>query len=138
MGLHLNALVERYVSVWNEADPKARRAIITELWTEDGVHAVQPPQEVAKVAADIGLTAVLRSRGHAELENRVTRAFEEFVAPGTYTFRPRDNAARVDDVVKFGWEMLAVDGDEVAAVGLEILVLDPRGRIRADYQFIEA
>jgi hypothetical protein len=34
--------------------------------------------------------------------------------------------------------MVPVGGGEVAAVGLEILVLDDDGRIRTDYQFIEA
>jgi hypothetical protein len=38
--------------------------------------------------------------------------------------------------VKFNWEMVSSDGEAVA-VGLEFLVLDPDGRIRLDYQFIE-
>ncbi len=33
--------------------------------------------------------------------------------------------------------MVRTAGDEVAAVGLEILVLGDDGRIRIDYQFIE-
>jgi len=41
-------------------------------------------------------------------------------------------------VVKFNWEMVPADGGETAAVGLEILVLGPDGRIEADYQFIES
>jgi hypothetical protein len=66
----------------------------------------------------------------------VTRAYEEFVAPGTFTFSSRRNADRLHDVVKFTWEMVSRDG-EVAGVGLEILVLDQDGRIRTDYQFVE-
>jgi hypothetical protein len=52
-------------------------------------------------------------------------------------FRARDNAAGMDDVVKFNWEMVRISDGEVAGVGLEILVLDDDGRIRIDYQFIE-
>jgi hypothetical protein len=68
----------------------------------------------------------------------VTRAYEDFVAPGQFTFRPRDNADALRDVVKFSWEMVPAGGGEAAATGLEILILGPDGRIEADYQFIEA
>jgi hypothetical protein len=53
----------------------------------------------------------------------VTRSFEEFVAPGEFAFRARDNADRLGNVVKFNWEMVPI--------------LDDDGRIRRDYQFIE-
>jgi hypothetical protein len=36
----------------------------------------------------------------------VTRSYQDFVAPGEFSFRRRDNAARLDDVVKFNWEMV--------------------------------
>ena len=52
------------------------------------------------------------------------------------TFRRRDDVERLADVVKFHWEMVSAGG-EVAAVGLEFLVLARDGRIRIDYQFIE-
>ena len=66
----------------------------------------------------------------------MTRAYEEFIAPGKFSFRSRHNAARLGDVVKFQWEMVS-KGGEVAGVGLEFLVLAADGRIRLDYQFIE-
>jgi hypothetical protein len=66
----------------------------------------------------------------------VTRAYEEFVAPGTFSFRARGDADRLHDLVKFRWEMVGAPGD-VAAVGLEILLLGADGRIVRDFQFIE-
>jgi hypothetical protein len=60
------------------------------------------------------------------------------LAPGEFSFRARDNAARLEDVVKFNWEMVRKSDGTVAAVGLGILVLGDDGRIRTDYQFIEA
>ena len=68
----------------------------------------------------------------------MTRSYEQFIAPGEFVFRPRDNADRLGDVVKFNWEMVPSGGGEPAGVGLEVLVLDDDGRIRMDYQFIEA
>jgi hypothetical protein len=74
---------------------------------------------------------------HAALEARATSAHEQFIAPGEFSFRRRDDVQRLADVVKFRWEMVSKDG-EVAGVGLEFLVLAPDGRIRRDYQFIES
>ena len=130
-------LVDRYVAVWNEPDADRRRKAIAGLWTEGGAHILQPPREIQQVAGPLALTATLEARGHDALEARVTRAYEQFVAPGKFVFRSRDNAARLHDVVKFNWEMVPAGGGAVVAVGLEILVLDGDGRIRIDYQFIE-
>jgi hypothetical protein len=130
-------LADRYVAVWKEPDATRRRNAIRELWTEDGVHLLQPPQEIRQPAATLGMTPTLEARGHDALQVRVTRAYEEFIAPGEFIFRSRDNAARLHDVVKFNWEMVPSGGGAVAGVGLEVLVLDDDGRIRIDYQFIE-
>ncbi|WP_440072351.1 hypothetical protein [Streptosporangium sp. OZ121] len=130
-------LVGRYVAVWNEPDAELRRKAVAELWTEDGVQILQPPQEIRESAAVLGLTPVLEARGHEALEVRVARSYEEFIAPGKFFFRRRDNADRLADVVKFNWEMVPAGGGEPVGVGLEILVLGGDGRIRTDYQFIE-
>jgi hypothetical protein len=66
-----------------------------------------------------------------------SRAYDEFVAPGEFTFRRRDDVTRAGDAVKFSWEMVPASGGEAVAVGLEFLILAPGGRIRLDYQFIE-
>jgi hypothetical protein len=133
-----NELADRYVALWNEPDRDRRREAVRTLWLEDGAHILQPPQEVREIAArpGIGLTARLEAQGHAALEARATSAYEEFIAPGRFSFRRRDNVERLADVVKFNWEMVSTDG-EVAGVGLEFLVLAPDGRIQRDYQFIE-
>jgi hypothetical protein len=131
-------LVRRYVAVWHEPDAELRRKAVHDLWAEDGAHVLQPPEEMRQAAAGLGFPSlILQARGHEELEARVTRTYHEFVASGDYTFRPRDNADRLGDVVKFNWEMIPADGGEAAGVGLEILVLDTDGRITTDYQFIE-
>jgi hypothetical protein len=131
-------LVRRYVAVWTEPDAELRRKAIQGLWAEDGAHVLQPPQEIRQAAAELGFPSVtLDARGHDALEIRVTRAYQDFVAPGEFTFRARDNADRLGDIVKFNWEMVPVGGGAAAAVGLEILVLGEDNRIKTDYQFIE-
>ncbi|MGW2422588.1 hypothetical protein ACWC0C_25555 [Streptomyces sp. NPDC001709] len=134
----IQELTGRYVAVWNEPDAEQRRAAIGALWSADAVHVLQAPKEMRRTAEELGFDRlVLQARGHDALDVRVTRAYEEFVAPGTYVFRSRGDADRLNDIVKFHWEMVSRHGGEVAAVGLEILVLDPDGRITGDYQFIE-
>ena len=129
-------LVDRYVEIWNEADAGRRRAAVAQLWTEDAVHLFQPPQEVIETATALDATPIFQARGHGELEARVARAYEKFVAPGQFLFRSRGAAARLADAVKFNWEMVSTEG-EVVGAGLEFVVLAADGRIRLDYQFIE-
>ena len=131
-------LADRYVALWNEADPERRRQLIAELWTESGSQILQPPQEMREIAASpgIGLAATLEARGHAELEARAATSYEHWVGSEGLSFRGRDDAERLGDVVKFHWEAVSPDG-EVTAVGLVFLVLGADGRIERDYVFIK-
>jgi hypothetical protein len=132
-------LAARYVALWTEPDPDRRRAAIRALWSEGCAHILQAPEEILKLAANVGFTsASLTARGYDSLEVRVSRAYEEFVAPGEYTFRPFGTAQRLEDIVKLRWEMVPVAGGEPAGIGLDILILDDDGRIMTDYQFIES
>ena len=130
-------LADRYVALWNEPDPDQRRRMIAGLWTEDGTHILQPPEEIREVAArpGIGMTAVLEARGYAEIESRAASAYAEWVGSQELSFRRRDDAERLHDVVKFHWEAITRDG-EPFAVGLSFLVLAKHGRIERDYTFV--
>jgi hypothetical protein len=131
-------LADRYVAVWSEPDVERRRAAVRELWSPDAIHVLAPPTEMRQAAEGLGFgRLVLEARGHAALETRVTRAYEEFVAPGDFVFQRRGDADRLHDVVKFRWEMVPRAGGHAAGVGLEILMLGADGRIVSDYQFIE-
>ena len=133
------ALAERYVALWNEPDADRRRHMIAGLWAEDGRHILQPPQGFHEIAAQpgIALTAILEARGYEEIEARAASAYEHWVGSEGLSFRGRDDADRLADVVKLHWEAVAKDGT-VAAVGLSFLVLAADGRIERDYTFIVA
>ncbi|MFJ9455826.1 hypothetical protein ACIRST_12175 [Kitasatospora sp. NPDC101447] len=129
-------LADRYAALWTESDAAARRGAIERLWAEDGTHLLHPPAEAREAAARVGFAEpVLEARGYEELEFRVARAHEEFVAPGEFTFRARPDAVRLRDVVRFTWEMVPVGGGEPVGGGTGFVVLDADGRILADYQF---
>jgi hypothetical protein len=132
-------LAEQYLALWNEPDADRRRRRIAALWTENGRHLLQPPQEIRAIAAQpgIGLTAILEARGHEEIAARVASAYEHWVRSQGLSFRGRDDAERLGDVVKFHWEAVAKDG-EPSGVGLNFLVLAADGRIERDYTFVVA
>src|SRR4051794_29531113 len=131
-------LADRYMVLWNEPDADRRRQMIAELWTEDASQILQPPQEMREIAASpgIGLAATLEARGHAELEARARTSYEHWVGSQRLSFRGRDDAERLGDVVKFHWEAVTNDG-ETAAVGLNVLVLAADGRIERNYTFVD-
>jgi hypothetical protein len=112
-------LADRDAAVWNETDADARRQAIAKLWGPEGLHYVKTRE----------------ARGYEALETRIVGSFEKNVRDGGNRFRAAKNAQALGGVVTFNWEMVTAGG-EIAAVGLEFLVLDDRGRIRADYQFI--
>ena len=132
-------LAAKYVALWNEPDGDRRRRMIAELWTEDGRHILQPPQEIRGIAARPGLamTAILEARGYEEIEARAASVYEHWVGSEGLRFRGRDDAERLADVVKFHWEAVAENG-EVVAVGLNFLVIAANGRIERDYTFVVA
>ena len=130
-----NELADRYVAIWNEPDPERRRAAVKELWSEGGVQVLNPPQEVRESAATLAMSPIFESRGHRELEARVTRAFEQFGEK--YEFRRSGEAGRLQDVLTFRWEAILRDSGEPDGAGRHVFMLDPDGRIRLDYLFVE-
>jgi hypothetical protein len=134
--IHPQDLADRYLAVWTEPDAAERRAAIQRLWAVDATHILQPPVEIREIAAKLGFDhATLEAQGYDAIENRVARTYERFVEKGGSSFRSRTDAIRLHNVVKFGWETVSVDTDELTGSGLEILVLDDDGRIRTDYMF---
>jgi hypothetical protein len=132
-------LAEKYLALWNEPDADRRRRMIAELWTQDGRHILQPPEEIRAIAArpGIALTATLEARGYEEIEARAASVYEHWVGSEGLSFRGRDDAQRLGDVVTFHWEAVAEDG-QVSGVGLDFLVLAADGRIERDYTFVVA
>jgi hypothetical protein len=134
-----SALVDRYVAMWNEPEPDARRAVIRALWSPSGTQLLHsPPQDIRDTATSLGFASpALVVSGYEGLDARVTRAHEQFVAPGTFVFRRSSGPARpLRNVVTFGWEMAPTDGGDAAGSGFEVIVLDADGRIASDHQFV--
>ena len=131
-----NELADRYTAVWMEPDGERRREAIAGLWSEDAIHLLQPTQESYDAAGERAVNPTWQARGHAELEARVAKAYEDFVASGQMSFRLQGRARRLGDAVTWRWEGVSPAG-EVVGAGLEFVILDADGRIATDYQFVE-
>ncbi|MEV0659774.1 hypothetical protein ACIBI3_04185 [Actinomadura luteofluorescens] len=138
MSIDVKQLADRYLAQWNEPDPEARRALIREVWAPDAVHVlVDPPQEIRDAAAALAVPAPpLEVHGHGALEARVARAYEMFVASGEHVFTAEEATVLLPNVIAVRWSMVTTGGREAVGGGLDVLSLDPSGRIRTDRQFI--
>jgi hypothetical protein len=113
----VGTLVERYLAVWNESDPDARRRQIVELWAEDGAH-VLPSSEIL---------------GREAIETEIKRTYDAAGARGL-AFSAH-NVEGHHDAVRCDWQMRPSTGGPAAATGSTLILLDDVGRIRRDYQF---
>jgi hypothetical protein len=124
--------------MWNEPDTAIRRQRVRDLWAPTGRQVLVPPQEILDIARPLGFPSpTLDVAGHDDLEFRVTRAYEEFVAPGEYVFRARPNHGRLESVALVSWEMIATATGDTVGGGTDVLLLDADERILVDYQFID-
>ena len=114
-------IAERYIALWNEPDEQRRRAGIAELWAEDCLHFT-PSREV---------------RGQAAMAVRIAESHDRWVRDAGRIFRPAGDADGHHGAVRFHWQMVPAGGGPVEALGFDILMLGPDGRIRSDHQFIE-
>jgi len=115
----LDAFVDRYIAMWNDADPAQRRATIDAQWAPDAGN----------------YTLNLEAEGLDAIETRVTDAFEKYVGTGVHRFQCHQPAVAHHGAIRIWWEMVTVADGQVAAVGQEFLMLDEDGRIRSDHQF---
>lgn len=113
-------LAERYLAVWNEADPERRRIQIASLWVPEGRHYVDVREAV----------------GYAALEQRIAGSFNKNVRDGRHRFRAVGNARTLHDIVVFDWEMRRTADDTAAARGFVVLRVNAGGQILTDYQFM--
>lgn len=131
-------LADRYLAQWNEPDPAARAAIITELWAPDAVHVlVHPPQQIRDAAAELAIPAPpLVVRGHDALRRRVDRAYRMFVASGEHVFVVDEASTLMPALYAVRWSMRSTVDGTVDGGGADVLTVDDAGRIRTDHQYV--
>jgi hypothetical protein len=108
---------EAYISVWNETDPAARRALISELFT------VQ-----ASYTDPLGAV-----HGHDGIDQFVAGAQAQFAG---LVFSLSGNADGHHDTARFTWHLGAPDTDEPLVIGFDVIAIED-GRINQVYGFLD-
>jgi len=112
----VTGVITRYLDVWNEREPAARRTLIDQLWTEDARY-VDP---------------LVEAEGRAAIDAAVGGAQAAFPS---LVFRLAGPVDAHHDVVRFTWE-LGPDGGEALVVGFDVAVL-AGGRLRTVHGFLD-
>ncbi|MEV7776024.1 nuclear transport factor 2 family protein [Kitasatospora sp. NPDC086791] len=124
----LQQLAERYLAVWNETDPAARRKLVDEAWAEDGRYT-------DPLAAVVGRDAIDALVGAAQAQ-----------FPGLeFTLGAVDAH---HDIARFTWHLgpagpangegaAGAAGAEPVVIGFDVLVATADGRIGAVYGFLD-
>lgn len=110
-------LAERYIAVWNETDPAARRTAIDELYAEDARY-VDPLAE---------------AQGRDAIDQTIAAVQGQF--PG-FRFKLAGPVDAHHDQARFQWE-LGPEGAEAPIVGFDVAVGDGDGRLRTVYGFLD-
>ncbi|WP_117208722.1 nuclear transport factor 2 family protein [Allorhizocola rhizosphaerae] len=114
-----NAFAERYVALWNETDPQARRRKVDELYSPDAVYIFYRRDPF---------------RGREAIAEQVTYTADLYHPMG-YVFRPAYTAIGHHNLVRFNWAMVHRDTGDLQMAGQNVVALDENGLIVEDYQF---
>jgi hypothetical protein len=112
-----DAVVTRYLEVWNEADPARRRMLIARGWGE-GAHYHDP---------------LMEGIGHGAIDALIQAVHSQF--PG-YRFQQVGRAEGHSSYVRFAWE-LGPEGGPAPIAGSDVAVLGPDGRLERVIGFLD-
>jgi SnoaL-like domain len=112
-----DSIVDRYLAVWNETDPAARRAAIDDLFAAE-VRYIDPLASVS---------------GREALDGLIGAVQQQF--PG-FAFTPGGPVDGHHEQARFTWN-LGPAASEPLVVGFDVAELDGAGRIRQVLGFID-
>ena len=110
-------LAEQYIASWNETDPSARRALIDEIWSENGRY-VDPLAQVT---------------GREQIDAVIAAAQAQFAG---MMFRLAGTVDAHHDQARFTWE-LGPDGTEAVVIGFDVAQRDADGRLALVLGFLD-
>jgi hypothetical protein len=114
----ITTVVDAYIAMWNERDPDARRAIVSEAWSADATY----------------LDPLMSGEGPDGIDAMVAGAQAQF--PGQ-RFELTAGPDQHHDRVRFAWRMVGEDGGAEVARGVDFATLDADGRLRSVTGFLE-
>jgi hypothetical protein len=110
-------LAERYIALWNETDPNARRRAVDELWTEDARY-VDPMAD---------------ARGHEAIDQTIAAVQAQFP---DFVFRLTGPVDAHHDQARFSWQ-LGPERGEAPILGFDVAVTNGDGRLQTVLGFLD-
>jgi len=114
----ITTVVDEYITMWNETDAEARRAIVARAFGDDGAY----------------LDPLMAGEGPDGIDAMVAGAQAQF--PGV-RFELTAGPDRHHDRVRFAWRMVGADGAGELARGVDFATLAEDGRLRSVTGFLE-
>ncbi|RZT87715.1 SnoaL-like protein [Pseudonocardia sediminis] len=115
-------VARRYIDVWNETDPAARKEKVAALWTTGGTYT-DPLADVA---------------GHDGIDGFVAAAQSQLAG---FEFRLLGPVDAHHDQARFRWEAGPAgtlgNGSEAPVVGFDVVVTDADGRLTQVHGFLD-
>lgn len=106
----LTTTVDTYLATWNESDAGRRAELVAQAWAAEGMYA----------------DPLLEVQGHVALADMAAGVQAQF--PG-HQFRRTTDIDTHHEFIRFGWELVAVDGSVVIA-GIDVGVVGDDGLLR--------
>jgi hypothetical protein len=113
----MQEIVEKYLAAWNETDPAKRRALVDEVWAEDGRYT----------------DPLADARGRAEIDGLIGAVQAQF--PG-FVFTLGGTVDAHHDQARFTWHLGPAGAAEPVVIGFDVAVLDG-DRIGSVYGFLD-
>jgi hypothetical protein len=112
--IDVTQVVDRYIAIWNETDPAARRALIARTWTEDASY----------------LDPLMNGEGHDGIDAMIAgvQAHLQAQFPG-FRFQRTSEVDAHNDRIRFTWEV-GPEGGEPLAGGVDFGVIS-EGRLQS-------
>ena len=113
----MQEIVEKYLAAWNETDPAKRRALVDEVWAENGSYT--------DPLADV--------RGRAEIDGLIGAVQQQFP---DFVFTLGGAVDAHHEQARFTWHLGPAGAPEPVVIGFDVAVLDG-DRIGSVYGFLD-
>ena len=119
MTTDLNTTIHRYIDAWNETDADRRRALVADVFADDGSY-VDP---------------LLAGAGHDSIATMIGLAQQQFPE---HRFELSYGPDAHNDRVRFAWRLFGPEGDAPVAAGVDFATVAADGRLRSVTGFLES
>ncbi|HET7885150.1 MAG TPA: twin-arginine translocation signal domain-containing protein [Bradyrhizobium sp.] len=117
--MNVNQVIVQYLAAWSEPDPKRRRQLVAQAWTEDGAY----------------VDRVREGRGHDSIDQMIAKAQEHF--PG-YRLNLASGIEAHHDCVRFSWVAGGTADAPLYIKGTDFAFIADDGRLKSVIGFVDA